>query len=298
MADRLGFVGMGVMGAPMARNLLRAGNTVTVWSRTAAKAEALRADGVEVAGSLPELAARCEVVFLCVTSSPDVEEVVAALLPSLAPGALVVDMSTIDPEAARRAAAACAGRGVGFLDAPVSGGETGAINGTLTIMVGGDAAHLERARPYLATMGNPDNIVHCGTVGSGEVVKLVNNLLGATIAAACGEALLMAAKAGADLSTIVRVAGVSSGANWQLASAFPSQVFSGRFKAGFFTDLMTKDVRLATELGQAVGVEMPVSGEVLAAFRRAQDAGHGRDDYTAVVRPMERQAGIELRVAR
>ncbi|MBL8046678.1 MAG: NAD(P)-dependent oxidoreductase, partial [Anaerolineales bacterium] len=175
MAEQLGFIGLGIMGLSMARNLLKAGYAVRVWNRTASKMHTLAAEGATTASSPAELAAQCDVIFICVSDTPDVRAVMAGengVLSGVKTGALVVDMSTISPAATREMASALAAKGVGMLDAPVSGGSEGAAKGTLSIMVGGEVAQLERAMPYFKAMGK--TITHIGGNGAGQMVKLVN----------------------------------------------------------------------------------------------------------------------------
>jgi 3-hydroxyisobutyrate dehydrogenase len=296
--DRVGFIGVGVMGRPMARNLLKAGISLTIWARRRAKVEDVVAAGARWADSPAAVGAASDVVITMLPNYPEVEAVTlgsAGILDGLRPGGVVVDMSTIAPQASRRIAAACAERGVDFLDAPVSGGTAGAAAGTLTIMVGGDRATFERVRPIFHALGAPEHLVHVGPVGSGEVVKLVNNVMAAGIAAAVAEALVMGVKAGVPLETLTRIVGASTGANAQLSTVFPMRVFNGSFALGFATDLMTKDVELALELAREVGSPLPVAERVVELFRAAQAAGYGQEDYTSVIRPLEAQAGVEVR---
>lgn len=291
----VGQIGLGAMGLPMASNILKAGFPLTVWARRPESATAIRSDGASWAESPHVLAETSEIILTAVTNSPDVEGLMLeeGLLAGARPGTVLVDMSTIAPAITRRLAARCAERDVWFLDAPVSGGTQGAQAGTLTIMVGGEAAALERARPVLEAIGR--RIFHVGPSGAGGVVKLVNNLLVGTIAAATAEALLLGVKAGADVATMAEVVGASTGASWQLANQFPLRAFNGTFAPGFMTDLLVKDLGLALDL--AAEVESPL---FLAALTRqlygaAQACGHGRDDYTSLLRVLEGIAGAEVR---
>jgi 3-hydroxyisobutyrate dehydrogenase-like beta-hydroxyacid dehydrogenase len=211
------------------------------------------------------------------------------------PGLTLVDMSTISPDVARRIASIAAGRGVDMLDAPVSGGSQGAEAGTLTIMAGGEAAVFERVRPVFEAMGKKENIFHVGPSGSGQVVKLINQHLCGVIAAADAEALILGVAAGADVSTMARIIGVSSGGNWQLANPIPLRVFSGSFEPGFFTDLLVKDLRLVLDLARERGLAVPLLEQVLPLYERAQTAGYGRRDYTAVFDLLEQDAGVRVR---
>lgn len=297
--DRVGFVGLGVMGLPMARNLARAGFGVSGWARRPEAVERGRAGGIEMRSSLAEVAAASDVVITMVTTSEDVVEVAlgeGGLLESMAAGSVLVDMSTIAPEVSRRVAAVAASRGVGFLDAPVSGGSFGAEQGTLTIMAGGDPAVLERCRPVFAAVGEPDRLFHTGPVGSGEVVKLVNNMLVGSISAATLEALLVGVRAGASLKTLVDVVSVSSGGSVQLTGQLAKRALVGELDPGFATDLLVKDLRLAADLASESGVETPLTDVARRLFEASQATGHGRQDYTALAVELARGLSEELRL--
>jgi 3-hydroxyisobutyrate dehydrogenase-like beta-hydroxyacid dehydrogenase len=297
--DRVGFVGLGVMGLPMARNLTGAGFRVSGWARRPEAVELGRAGGIEMRPSLAEVAAASDVVITMVTTSEDVVDVAmgeGGLLESMAAGSVLVDMSTVAPEVSRRVAAAAASHGVGFLDAPVSGGSFGAEQGTLTIMAGGDPAVLERCRPIFAALGDPDRLFHTGPVGSGEVVKLVNNMLVGSISAATLEALLVGVRAGVSLKTLVDVVSVSSGGSVQLTGQLAKRALVGELAPGFATDLLVKDLRLAADLASENGQETPLTDEARRLFEASQAAGHGRQDYTALVVELARGLSEELRI--
>lgn len=294
---RVGMIGLGAMGLPMARNLLKSGLPLTVWARHPDSAKAIRAEGAHWSDSPAELAGRSDVVILSVTNSPDVEELVAGpsgLLAGAQAGLIIVDMSTIAPSVSRSLAALSQERGVTFLDAPVSGGTQGAQSGTLAIMVGGEKEAYDRVRPVLEAMGK--NIFHVGPSGSGEVVKLVNNILVGVIAAATAEAFVLGVKAGADVQTMADVVGVSAGASWQLANQFPLRAFSGTFTPGFMTDLLHKDLGLALDLGTENRSPLFLTALARQMYGEAQAAGFGRSDYTAVMRILEDVAGVKVRV--
>ena len=297
--DRVGFVGLGVMGLPMARNLTSAGFRVSGWARRPEAVELGRAGGIEMRPSLAEVAAASDVVITMVTTSEDVVDVATGeggLLESMAAGSVLVDMSTVAPEVSRRVAAAAASRGVAFLDAPVSGGSFGAEQGTLTIMAGGDPAVLERCRPIFAALGDPDRLFHTGPVGSGEVVKLVNNMLVGSISAATLEALLVGVRAGVSLKTLVDVVSVSSGSSVQLTGQLAKRALVGELAPGFATDLLVKDLRLAADLASENGQDTPLTDEARRLFEASQAAGHGRQDYTALVVELARGLSEELRI--
>src|SRR5947209_3499813 len=275
--QRVGFIGLGAMGNPMAGNVLKAGFPLTVWARRPEQAEAIVAGGAARAATPRELAAASDVVITVVTNSPDVEELVTGpegLLTGARPGLVIVDMSTISPEVSRNLAARCKEQGVDFLDAPVSGGTQGAQAGTLAIMAGGEAETFERVRPVLAAMGA--KLFHVGPSGAGEVVKLVNNALVGIIAAATAEAFVLGAKAGADVGTMAEVVGASAGASWQLANQFPLRAFNGSFEPGFMTDLLVKDLDLALGLGGDLRSPLLLTALARQLYGAGQAAGHGR----------------------
>ncbi|HEY7982613.1 MAG TPA: NAD(P)-dependent oxidoreductase [Ktedonobacterales bacterium] len=295
---RVGFIGLGIMGKPMARNLLRAEHTVTVYARHPERIADLVAAGATLAESSASVGRASEVVITMLPNAPEVEEVVLGargVLEGAAPSTVVVDMSTIAPSASRRLAAACAERSVAFLDAPVSGGSVGAERGTLSIMVGGDADAYARARPVLEAMGRADAIFHVGPSGTGEVVKLANNILCGVIAAGTAEALTMGVAHGVDAATLARIIGMSSGASWQLANVFPLRVWDGSFTPGFMTDLLLKDLALALDLGAEGNVPLRLTALTRALYDEARAAGHGRDDYSSVITLLEAAAGVAVR---
>lgn len=297
---QLGFIGIGVMGRPMTLNLLKAGHEVTIFARHPEKPEVQEViqAGARLVSSSSEVAAASELVITMVPNSPQVEEVVAGpggLLEGIHKDMIIVDMSTIAPEVSRKLATMTADKGGHFLDAPVSGGAQGAINGTLTIMVGGDKAIFDRAMPAFEAMGKKENIFYIGSSGAGEVVKIVNNMLCGTIAASVAEALVLGVKSGADVEMMAKVISVSTGGNWQLANQFPMRAFNGSFKPGFMTDLLHKDLGLALDL--AATIQTPIAMTALARqlFDMSRASGYGRDDYTSLLKVLEGFAGVEVR---
>ena len=298
---RVGFIGLGIMGKPMARNLTRAGHALTLYARRPETLRDLIEAGATLASSPAEVARLTEVVITMLPNAPEVEEVVLGaqgVLNGAQPGAIVVDMSTIAPAASRHLAAACGARGMAFLDAPVSGGSVGAERGTLTIMAGGDASAFDRCRPLFEAMGRPETIFHVGPSGSGEVVKLANNILCGVIAAATAEALTLGVKNGVDVPTLATIIGVSSGASWQLSNVFPARVWDGSFTPGFMTDLLLKDLGLALDLGAEGGVPLRLTELARQMYEETRAAGHGRDDYSSVVTLIEAAAGAQVRAPR
>src|SRR5262245_11746510 len=224
-AMRVGFVGLGIMGRPMAKNLLKAGHTVVAYNRSAGPRAELAAAGATIAATPREAAAGAEAVITIVTDSPDVEHVILGpdgVAEGASPGTVVIDMSTISPEVTRRIGAALAERGVKMLDAPVSGGDAGAIAGTLSIMVGGDAADVETARPLFEAMGQ--RIVHCGSLGAGQTVKLCNQVaITGTLLGVC-EALLFATKSGVDPLKMLEAVSAGAAGSWQMSNLGPRMV--------------------------------------------------------------------------
>jgi 3-hydroxyisobutyrate dehydrogenase len=294
--QRVGFIGLGAMGLSMARNVMKAGYEVTVWARRREAAAEILSAGAGWAGSPAELAKAVDVIVLSVTNSPDVQELICGpggILEAAVEGLIVVDTSTIAPSVSRSLAAIAAEKGVAMLDAPVSGGTQGALAGTLTIMAAGDGAAFERVKPVLEAMGK--NVFHVGPSGAGQVIKLVNNILVGVIAGATAEALVLGAKAGADVATMAQVVGLSAGASWQLANQFPIRAFNGAFKPGFMTDLLCKDLGLALELGEEMRSPLFFTALARQLYGEAQALGHGRDDYTSVMRLFEDVAGVEVR---
>lgn len=289
----LGFIGLGIMGQGMARNLLKHGHSVTVWNRTQAKAEALVAEGAAWADSPAAVAAASDIVFTCVSDTPDVEAVIlgpGGVIGGAREGALVVDMSTISPAATRAIAAQLAEKGVGMLDAPVSGGSEGAARGTLSIMVGGAAEQVERARPCFEAMGK--TITHVGGNGDGQMVKLVNQILVVGNALAMSEALEFARAGGLDLQkTLAAVSGGAAG-SWMLSNRGP-QILADDWRPGFTIDLQQKDVRLCLREGDNLGVPMLATSLVFNLYRVLQADGLGHEGNHALIKALRKLAEVQ-----
>jgi 3-hydroxyisobutyrate dehydrogenase len=297
---QIGFIGIGVMGRPMTLNLLKAGHSVTIYARHPEKPEVREVlnAGARLAPSSRAVAMASEIVITMVPNSAEVEEVVAGpqgVLEGARKDLVIIDMSTIAPGMSRRMLEEARAKGVHFLDAPVSGGSQGAVNGTLTIMVGGDREIFEQVRPVLEAMGKKENIFYVGPSGSGEIVKLVNNMLVGTIAASIAEAFVLGVKAGADVEMMAKIIGVSAGASWQLANQFPLRAFNGTFQPGFMTDLLHKDLGLALDLAAEMQAPTAMTALSRQLYEMARAAGHGRDDYTSVMQVLEQIAGVEVR---
>jgi 3-hydroxyisobutyrate dehydrogenase-like beta-hydroxyacid dehydrogenase len=288
--SRVGFLGMGIMGSGMAANLIRAGFEVLVWNRTPAKAEAI--EGATVGSSPKAVAEACDIVLICVSDSADVAAVVRGpdgVLAGLRQGGLVVDHSTISPSVTRDLAAETEAAGGSWLDAPVSGGSEGAVNGTLSIMVGGTETDVDRVRALFEAMGK--TITHVGPTGSGQLVKLVNQMLVVVNQLAVSEALLFAEAAGLDLDTTLQAVTGGAAGSWMLANRGP-QMIARDWRPGFTIDLQLKDIRLVLEAADELGV--PTLGTSLAfnLYRTLQEQGLGAEGNHAMVKALENMTGI------
>ncbi|HLK11828.1 MAG TPA: NAD(P)-dependent oxidoreductase [Candidatus Binatia bacterium] len=288
---RIGFIGLGIMGAPMARNLLRAGHALVVYGRTRARVEALVAEGATAADAPAALAAEVDAVVTSLPDTPDVEQVLEGergVLAGARPGLLVIDTSTIAPDAARALAARAAACGVALLDAPVSGGEQGAIAGTLSIMVGGDPAAFARARPILAAIGR--QATYMGGAGQGQATKLVNQVIGAVTLAAVAEGVVLAARAGLDPGAVVQAVGGGAAASWMLTNLAP-RMQRRDFAPGFMVRLQQKDLRLALAAAARLGVPLPATALVHQLFAAVEARGGGALGTQALVTALEALAG-------
>lgn len=293
---RLGFLGLGAIGTPMAAHLAR-DHDLVVWNRTAERARAFASGHRARAATTPrEVAAHADVIVTCLPTSREVEEVVDGadgLLAGAAPGALLVDCTSGEPAASRRLAARLGARGIGFIDAPVSGGTNGAEAGVLTIMVGGDVASLERARPVLEAFGA--RIEHIGPVGAGHALKAVNNGLLAVHIRAFAEGFAALVKAGVPAGKAVEVLNVSSGRSFVSESLVPERVLTGEWPRTFRLALLEKDLRIAIGLAAETGVPAPLldrAGELFASARA--ELGESAD-YLEMIRLVEQQTGAEIR---
>jgi 3-hydroxyisobutyrate dehydrogenase len=292
MTERLGFAGMGIMGSGMARNLLAKGRSLLVWNRNRQKAEAI--EGAAIASSLSELTANSDIVFICVSDSPDVVEIVRGehgLVDALRPGHLIVDHSTISPATTRELAALVKTRGASWLDAPVSGGSEGAEKGTLSTMVGGEARDLERVREFLEAYST--TITHVGPVGAGQLVKLVNQILVVGSQLAASEALLFAQQAGLDLDTTLKAVQGGAGGSWMFSNRGP-QMIQGDWRPGFTIDLQQKDLRLVLETADEVGAPLPGTALIHQLYRALQASGRGQEGNHALIKALQQMAGIEV----
>ncbi len=276
---RTGFIGLGAMGAPMARNLHRAGLLAGVWNRTTEKARALAAElGCPAAESPAELVASCGAVVLCLSADSDVLGMVQAIAAALRPGSLVIDCSTVSAETARSAEAQLRSVGAAFLDCPVSGGVEGARDGTLAIMAGGDAGAFERARPVLGALGR--TIRYFGESGSGQAAKATNQIMCAGIIEAIAEAMAFARAHRLPLERLVETLGQGAGSSWYFVHRAPNMV-RGSYPAGFRVRLHAKDLGICRDMAARFGVALPVVERMLGEYAELIERGYGDEDVSA-----------------
>ena len=290
--ERVGFIGLGTMGAAMAGHVAGAGYPLTVWNRTPGRAASLVADGARQAETPAALAAESDVIVVCVSDSPDVEEVLFGLsgaAEGVRDGCLVVDCSTVAPSTARVAAERLADRGVGFVDAPVSGGSEGAQKATLTIFCGGDAADVERARPVLSTMGR--TITHVGPVGAGQAVKAVNQVILAGTYLGVAEGIVLALKAGLDVGQVVDALGGGAAQSWVLANR-SGRMIDNEYPLGFKVALHLKDLGIALNMARELDADLPVTALCADIERELIDGGHAGEDMSAVARVIRGRSGL------
>ncbi len=289
----VGFIGLGIMGRPMAGHILKGGHPLTVFNRTRSKTAELQAQGAAVAASPAEVAARSTIVITMVTDTPDVESVVAGpggVLEGIRPGSIVVDMSTISPKTERTLDENLRARGAALVDAPVSGGDVGARNATLAIMAGGERQAFERVLPILRLLGK--TITHCGPTGSGQIAKLANQILVSVTLLAVSEALVFARKNDLDPSTLIEAVSGGAAQSWQLTNLGP-RIIKRDFAPGFMIDLVQKDLRLVLEACSYAGVSLPATGLVHQLFGSAQAHGSGREGTQGLAKVLERLSGLE-----
>src|SRR5262245_46383491 len=294
---QVGLIGLGIMGAPMARNLLKAGFPLTVATRTSGKAEKFAADNaslgsVKAVQTAAEVAAGSEVVITMVTDSPDVLAVArgdSGIFAKARPGSIVIDMSTISPQVTRDLAGEAKSKGIFWLDAPVSGGEKGAIEGTLTIMVGGDAESLEKARPVLNAMGK--RITHFGPAGNGQSAKLCNQIMTAVNLLSVCEALTFGAKAGLDLATLHQALTGGAANSWAL-EVLGKKMIDRDFKPAFMVRLQQKDLRLILDAANSGHTPLPAASLAHQLFAVVEAEGRGDDGTQSLLRVFEKMSGL------
>jgi 3-hydroxyisobutyrate dehydrogenase len=280
--SNVGFLGLGAMGIPMAKNLHRAGLLHSVWNRTPDKARALATElGVDASASLPDFARPLGVIVICVSADADVKTVIEGMAPGINRGTLVIDCSTVSADTARWAESYLAGLGAQFLDAPVSGGVEGAQKGTLAIMCGGSDAAFAAAKPVLAAMGK--TIEHFGPSGSGQATKATNQIMCAGIIRACAEAMAFAGAHGLPLERVVNTLGAGAGSSWYFVHRAPNMV-RGAYPAGFRVKLHAKDLGICRDMAARFGVSLPVVDSMLAEYAELIAQGHGDEDISATHR--------------
>lgn len=290
--ERIGFIGLGAMGKPMARNLLKSGFSLTVHNRSRSAVDELAAEGAAPAQSSAEVAKASDIVITMLPDSPDVEAVVLAesgALEGARTGSIIIDMSTISPTVAQRIAEKARAVGVSFLDAPVSGGETGAIAATLSIMVGGDQKAFDRARPVFAALGK--TITRIGPSGSGQIAKLCNQVICVLNILAVSEALTLGKKAGLDLDILLQAVSGGAASSWVLSTLGPKMI-NRDWAPGFKIDLQQKDLRLVEEFAESLNLPLPGATLVRQLFRAVQAEGRGSDGHQTLVRTIERLAAL------
>jgi 3-hydroxyisobutyrate dehydrogenase len=291
--ERIGVVGLGTMGGAMAANLVRAGFPVRAWNRTAGRAGGLEALGVTIAASPAAVATDVDVVLVCVSDTPDVEAVLFGadgVAEGAVPGTLVIDSSTIDPAASRGFATRLAAQGVGFVDAPVTGGSEGARNATLAILVGGDLADVERARPVLAAIGR--TITHFGPVGAGQSAKAVNQVILAGTYLAVAEGLVLALKAGLDPEQVVAALSTGAAQSWVLANR-SGRMLANDYPLGFRVALHLKDLGIALSMARETGAALPVAALAAQLEAGLVAQGHADDDMSALARTIRSLSGLD-----
>lgn len=292
--ERIGFIGLGIMGRGMTHNLLKAGFDLTVWNRTASKAGELVQAGAKRAESPAALAQQCDIIITCVSDTPDVRGVLTGengVLKGMQPGALVIDTSTISPQVTRELADMIRAQGGHMLDAPISGGSEGAEKGTLSIMVGGDETQFQRAMPVFQAMGK--TITHVGGSGAGQTVKLVNQILVVGNMLAVSEALLFAQAGGLDLEKALTAVSGGAAGSWMLSNRGP-QVIQRDWRPGFTIDLQQKDLRLVLEEAEQLGIPALATSLISNLYRTLQAQGMGSEGNHALVKALENLAGIRI----
>ena len=293
---QIGFIGLGIMGLPMAKNLIDAGYSVVGHNRSQEPVDDLVEYGGQSAGTAKETAQAADVVITCLPDSAVVEEVMRkddGILAGVSEGMTVIDMSTISPTVTETLADELADRGVAMLDAPISGGEIGAIEGTLSIMVGGDEAVLDAHHDLFEAMG--ETITHCGPNGAGQTAKACNQIVVSAQMVGVSEALVFAEQAGANLEAVVDAISGGAAGCWTLDNRAPNMI-RGKFDPGFFASYQYKDLRIATDAGEAFGAPMPLTELAHELYKSMEQNGMGKDDNSGVMQVIEMLAGTEARI--
>ena len=296
MSEKVGFIGLGIMGRGMVNNLMKAGFDVTVWNRTASRMQPFVEKGATAADSPKQVGELCDIIITCVSDTPDVEAVILGedgIIHGASEGKLVIDMSTIDPVNTVEIAKQLNEKGVAMLDAPISGGSEGAANGTLSIMIGGTEEDVARAQPYFEAMGT--TITHVGEQGAGQTVKLSNQILCVVNMLAAGEALLFAKAGGVDLNKMLQAVTGGAAGSWMLANRGP-QVIRDDWRPGFTIDLQQKDLRLVMSAADKMGIPVISTALCFNMYRTLQAQGLGDEGNHALVKALEAMAGLQARL--
>jgi 3-hydroxyisobutyrate dehydrogenase len=297
MTQNIGFIGLGTMGKPMALNLMKAGYLLTVYDINPKPVEELKEKGASAAQSSKEVASRSEIIITMLPKSEHVEAAVleaGGVLDGAKEGAVVIDMSTIDPSVSRKVAQVLAAKGIEMLDAPVTGGDTGAQAGTLTIMAGGKEEVYRQCLDIFNAMGK--NIFYCGPIGNGEIVKIINNFFGGVHALSTAEALSLGVRAGVDFKVLFDVISEGTGATGFMKKHCAVKAFKGNFEPGFAAELMHKDLGLAVNLGKETGVPLLMGGLAYEMFSGVTALGLGKKDFSIVVKVFEDLAKVKMRL--
>ena len=294
MKESIGFVGLGIMGSGMAKNLLKAGFDVHVWNRTASRMDAIVAEGATPATDPADVASKSSIVIICVSNTQDVEDVLfgdRGIVEGAQPDTLIIDTSTISPQATITMHSRLHELGLRMLDAPISGGSEGATNGTLIIMVGGDVSDVNRAMGVLSAMGR--QITHVGGAGAGQMVKLVNQIVVVGTMQAISEGLLFAQKGGLDLNKTIDAIEHGAAGSWMLSHR-GTQAIVRDFTPGFTIDLQQKDLRLVLEVADEMGLPLPSTSQIFQLYRSLQEKGLGQEGNHALIQALEHLSGITV----
>ena len=294
MSSKIGFIGLGIMGKPMSKNLIKAGHELTVYDVIEAPVRELENVGAKVAHSSKEVAEKSDLVITMLPDSPDVERATlgpGGVFEGMKKGSTYIDMSTISPLTTKKLAEEASNKGVMLLDAPVSGGERGAVEATLTIMVGGEKQVFDDCLPILQAMGK--NIIYCGKIGSGQVVKACNQILVAGVLEAAAEALVLGTKAGVDPETVLKV--IAGGYAMRVLDVRGPLLLKRDFKPGFKTRLHYKDLGIALSAGSEYGVPLPITSIIREMMGAMMVSGRGEYDHSGILTVLEDLAKVEIK---
>lgn len=290
---KVAFIGLGTMGGPMALNVMKAGHDLTIHNRTRSREELLAAQGASRAASPREAVREADIIITCVSDTADVEEVVLGadgIIRGARSGSVVVDMSTISPEATRRIAQALNEKGIGMIDAPVSGGSEGAEQGTLAIMVGGDPVDVEKALPVLKTMGS--TITHVGPIGAGQLTKAINQTIVAGVYFSVAEGMVLGLKAGLDMEKVIEAISGGAAGSWVLTHRSGNMI-KNTYPLGFRIRLHRKDLGIVLQTARELGVTLPLAGLIEQIENGIIARGYGDEDISALARSLREQSGID-----